>query len=206
MIRVLAGTAALMALAAAAGVVDSRLRHIQVALAPNAPLGSTVQAPAATATAPARPVAPAATTGPDASAPATQDGSSATAAAAAAFDPATLVAKQRITLEEAHYLWTLGDPFVDARTRARFEAGHIAGAFHLPAAQFDINAPALQVLDPQGRVVIYCTGGECDDSESVAIRLQQLGFTQLLIMEAGYDDWASAGYPTAQGPPDGEPW
>jgi rhodanese-related sulfurtransferase len=184
-VRLLAGTLALLAVALALAAVDSRLpgRRVQARLLPNQP--ALRPADAAPAPGPRSLATPA---------PAS-DGDD--------FDPDAL--PQQITLDQAWRLYELGDPFIDAREVEKFRLGHIAGAFHVFAGAFDINAPALKVLDPSQRVVIYCAGGTCQDSENVAIRLQQAGFTRLHIMTAGYDDWVQAGHPADAGDPEDSP-
>lgn len=123
-------------------------------------------------------------------------GDAATAAAGDAGPPPT-PSGGKLTLEEARALWEQGAVFLDARTREEFDAGHILLAFWLPFDQVFTahGAEVLPMIDPSGTVVIYCVGGDCDASEQTAIRLEaELGFTDLRIMGAGYDDWVAA-YP-----------
>lgn len=107
-----------------------------------------------------------------------------------------------ITLGEAFRLFENGAFFLDARYEADFRAGHIEGAFWMPASR--VTTPAgmgeLQIIEPGGTVVIYCTGGDCDASENTAIRLEQAGFTfDIRILGKGYQDWLDAGLPTGTG-------
>jgi len=93
--------------------------------------------------------------------------------------------------------------FLDARRREDFDAGRVMGAIWMPARRID-ELGGLSTLDqvgvfPEDPIVIYCTGGDCDASHNTAARLQQAGFTNLIIMTAGYDDWRAAGLPTEGG-------
>jgi len=47
--------------------------------------------------------------------------------------------------------------------------------------------------------VIYCKGGDCDESLLVAQELKGMGFTCHIFLD-GYPAWSEAGYPTVKGP------
>jgi rhodanese-related sulfurtransferase len=107
-----------------------------------------------------------------------------------------------ITLREASDLFEQGAFFLDARYEGDYRAGHIEGAFWMPASR--VTTPdgmaELQIIEPGGTVVVYCTGGDCDASENTAIRLEQAGFTfDIRILGKGYEDWAAAGLPIGTG-------
>lgn len=111
----------------------------------------------------------------------------------------------KITLEAAYALFEEGVPFIDARRASDFEAGRIEFAFHLPASRISAGEGygVMEMLPLEGPTVIYCTGGDCSDSTNVEILLTHAGYSGFLIMNAGYDDWVAAGYPTEAGPIDG---
>lgn len=119
------------------------------------------------------------------------------------FDPAALGIE--ITLEQSRFLFEAGAPFIDARLDPEYAAERVQGALHLTTAMFSgATAPeALTMLDPSMHVVIYCSGGDCDASHSVGIRLQQAGFERIHIMTAGFAAWKAAGLPIETGAPDG---
>ncbi len=104
--------------------------------------------------------------------------------------------EQEITVAQAKRLHDAGVMFIDARLDEDFAAGHIQGALHLTATMFSEAVPpkALQLLDPAAAVVIYCSGGDCEASHDVGIRLQQAGFQRLHIMVDGFPAWKGAGY------------
>ncbi|MEZ6242209.1 MAG: rhodanese-like domain-containing protein [Phycisphaerales bacterium] len=113
-----------------------------------------------------------------------------------------------IDLDQAKAIWDdFTAVFIDARPLHEYADGHIAGAYWMPASEvtgamiFEIEKFAGGY---DGQVVIYCVGGECDASENVAIRLQEAGFTNLMIMKVGFTEWAAAGYDVDEGaPPEG---
>jgi len=124
-------------------------------------------------------------------------------------DPtADAVPEGMLTLAESRELWDRGAYFLDARHEDEFDLGHIEYAQWLPATRFDTDPEgALRVIGsipPDGTIVIYCVGGDCDASENTAARLEHYGFTDLRIMGVGYSDWAQAGHPTSTPSDEGE--
>ena len=101
----------------------------------------------------------------------------------------------------------MGEPiwFLDARREEDFVKGHITGALFMPHTNVSSGdgLDQLAMFSPPelgDLLVIYCTGGECEASEDTAILLEQAGYTNMAIMQAGYDEWVAAGYPTEEGP------
>ncbi|MCB9845126.1 MAG: rhodanese-like domain-containing protein [Phycisphaeraceae bacterium] len=124
----------------------------------------------------------------------------------------------RISLQEARYLHTLIDSgevvFLDARGHeGDYEAGHIAGALHLTIDMIDNDQGQVMGFSPNyflvsvmprgTRYVIYCNGGECDESVNLNIRLFDRGVEVTHIMTDGYPHWKDAGLPVATGPEPG---
>ncbi|MBM4108686.1 MAG: rhodanese-like domain-containing protein [Phycisphaerae bacterium] len=103
-----------------------------------------------------------------------------------------------ISVGEAFELFQQGTPFLDARPKADFDAGRVMGAFHNPPST-GLKPDVIQFLDPSRPIVIYCGGGDCKDSENLAILLQQMGFNRLHVMTDGFPAWQSAGHPVEGG-------
>jgi len=105
-----------------------------------------------------------------------------------------------LTLRESRTVWEAGAYFLDARHEYEFDAGHIQYASYLEASLFDTDPDrAFAVADSipkDATIVVYCVGGECDASKNTAALLEQLGYTDLRIMGAGYEDWVAAGFET----------
>ena len=63
-----------------------------------------------------------------------------------------------------------------------------------------MNSPEFQALTPQSApVVIYCSGGECEDSHMLAEKLYKVGFDNVLVYKDGYPDWVKRGLTVAKG-------
>lgn len=112
---------------------------------------------------------------------------------------------REITLRQARYLFENDMAiFIDARPSGEFEKGHIAGAFSVPTNSFENGPPvAAQILDDQRYVVIYCSGGNCEESHLVAedLALERPDLMNMIhICVDGYPAWTEAGLPTQDGP------
>ena len=92
--------------------------------------------------------------------------------------------------------------FIDARDEARYRAGHIPGAYefdpYYPEKYFPTALPPCQAAE---QIMIYCNGGDCDDSESAAVTLRDVGIAnrKLFIYGGGLPDWASNSLPVETG-------
>jgi rhodanese-related sulfurtransferase len=113
------------------------------------------------------------------------------AQASAAGEAAAVVVL--VSLEEMQALAV--DPTVlllDARPDLFYQLGHIPGAAHLPK---DGYAEAYAGLEPHLRdggyrlLVIYCSGGDCEDSVFVVEKLRAAGHGPLAIFEGGWEEW-----------------
>jgi len=102
-----------------------------------------------------------------------------------------------LRLSEAEQLWkdktTL---FVDARSWADYEYGHIAGAVLLPEEEFEERFGDLKAkLERARAIVVYCKNIDCAKSLWVALRLRNHGLIQVKIYPAGWNEWHLGGLP-----------
>jgi rhodanese-related sulfurtransferase len=89
---------------------------------------------------------------------------------------------------------------VDARARDFFAEGHLPGARSLPADEIDSAlGPFLKNVPLQSKIIVYCSGYGCPDSEDVAIRLMKAGFSNVMVYEGGFPEWQDAGLPVKTG-------
>jgi rhodanese-related sulfurtransferase len=92
--------------------------------------------------------------------------------------------------------------FVDARDDDHFFAGHIPGAYQLdhyhPENYLAQVLPACQFAQ---KIVVYCKGGACEDSEQTAIFLRDAGIAKdrLFVYAGGFDDWSAQHHPVEIG-------
>ena len=132
----------------------------------------------------------------------------------AADEKKTDLGYREITLDEAKTHFDAQVRFLDARRTATFKLGHVAGAWSLSSAEDVlrdqvINEKLLKEVDVAEPLVLYCTGGNCEESHQLAKILNQAGFKNLMIMVDGFAKWKDKGNPVegdeAGGPAGGDP-
>ena len=86
--------------------------------------------------------------------------------------------------------------FLDSREDWEFAEGHIPGAINLPYERAISDPAALEKIDQRGKpIVVYCGGGTCEVSISVAWELLGVGKTHIAVYMGGFPEWAEAGFP-----------
>jgi rhodanese-related sulfurtransferase len=89
---------------------------------------------------------------------------------------------------------------VDARSRDFFAEGHIPGAQALPVDEMDSNLETFRQKIPlDSKIIVYCSGYGCPDSEDVAARLMNAGYTDVMVYEGGFPEWRDSGLPVKTG-------
>jgi 3-mercaptopyruvate sulfurtransferase SseA len=90
---------------------------------------------------------------------------------------------------------------IDARTEEKYRNGHIPTAHNLPAHSVQENLGTVYqwVSTPNDFLIVYCGGGECDESSEVFKLLKASGFTNLHLYFGGWEDWTKAGLLVEEG-------
>jgi rhodanese-related sulfurtransferase len=89
-----------------------------------------------------------------------------------------------------------GIVFIDARNDEHYQGGHIPGAY-----QFDNYHPEnymgtiFPVCQAAQKIVIYCNGGNCEDSQFAALTLRdaQIPNEKLFVYTGGITEWTNRG-------------
>jgi len=105
-----------------------------------------------------------------------------------------------ISGEEAAGLYAGGVLFLDARRTAAYEEGHVAGARPFSVWEADVDEKVNKLFeerqDPAEQnkaIVIYCTGGACEDSHMLAQKLWGVQFNNVYVYKDGFPDWQKRG-------------
>ena len=103
-----------------------------------------------------------------------------------------------IPLEEAAALFADNAAvFLDARTPAEYDRGHIQGAVNLPWHDVDNHfETVIMTLDPEAVHITYCDGETCPLSHDLAVFLKDLGFTRVKVLVNGWTLWKNHQLPT----------
>lgn len=93
---------------------------------------------------------------------------------------------------------------VDARDDKHFREGHIPGAYPCYFSNFDQRFEAFRefAVDAGYTLVIYCNGGECEDSINLCRMLvyeKNIPSENVLLYEDGWEGWKEGGYPIETG-------
>ena len=92
--------------------------------------------------------------------------------------------------------------FLDARDDHHYQEGHIPGAYQFDRYYPEKHLPTvLPACMTAVKVVVYCTGGNCEDSEFAALALKDAGVPQerLFVYLGGMNEWAANGRPVEVG-------
>jgi rhodanese-related sulfurtransferase len=93
--------------------------------------------------------------------------------------------------------------FLDARRSSVYRDGHIAGSRSISVWEADVD-DKVRALFSEGRdqsapIVVYCSGGDCEDSHMLGQKLYFVGYDNVLVYKDGYPDWQKRGLPVAKG-------
>ena len=92
--------------------------------------------------------------------------------------------------------------FIDARDEEHYQAGHIPGAYEFDPYHPEKYFPAvLPVCQAAEQIVVYCNGGDCDDSKTAALLLRDVGIAnqKLFIYGGGITEWTNNHQPVETG-------
>ncbi|TAL30143.1 MAG: rhodanese-like domain-containing protein [Spirochaetes bacterium] len=90
--------------------------------------------------------------------------------------------------------------FVDARDPAEFGGNRVPGALGIPAEPDSLSLQGIKLhfdrLQGPRELVIYCAGGSCESSETLARRLIRMGYTRTIyVLEGGLPAWVEKNFP-----------
>ncbi len=93
--------------------------------------------------------------------------------------------------------------FVDARSDMPYCEGHIPQALQCDYYRLDYYLPSvLPRLAGAEKVIVYCNGGECEDSLHVCGELANsaVPWGNIYLFRGGWEEWKKSGQPIETGP------
>ena len=122
------------------------------------------------------------------------------------FNPHPDKAYIEIHGDDVEGLHKKGVLFLDARRTSVYEQGHIPGARPYSVWESDIDEKVNKLFaersDPRDQnlpIVIYCSGGDCEDSHMLAQKLWGIQFNNVYVYKDGFPDWQKRGLPIHTG-------
>ncbi len=76
--------------------------------------------------------------------------------------------------------------------RKVYELEHIPGSINIPFLEVVSAAPLF--LRKHKTIIVYCIGPMCTASETIAERLVEMGYTDVIRYTGGREEWRKAGH------------
>lgn len=95
--------------------------------------------------------------------------------------------------------------FIDARDPEDYDYGHIIGAVSIPYDYLPIEGleaywdSTAQHISRDTKVVIYCSGLECESSLNLGRDMSDYGWRNIRVFYGGWREWERAGLPIEGG-------
>lgn len=106
----------------------------------------------------------------------------------------------QITVAQAKALFDQQAFFIDARKLEDYRKDHVKGSYRMAEADFQFgNPPMLAAIPRDATLVVYCNGGNCDESELVAKMINGAGYQKVYVMHDGIPGWLAMSYPSEKG-------
>ena len=103
-----------------------------------------------------------------------------------------------IKYDDVKALHDAGVLVLDARRTSIYEQGHVAGARPFSVWESDIDDKVRKLFDERSDpaqqaqpIVVYCSGGDCEDSHMLAQKLWGIQFNNVYVYKDGYPDWVA---------------
>jgi rhodanese-related sulfurtransferase len=81
-------------------------------------------------------------------------------------------------------------------SKTDFEEGHIQGSISMPYGKEFVSIVQKSVKDKDADIVLYGHAKEDRDALNAAKKLEDAGYSNILVYEAGLNDWIEAGQST----------
>ena len=110
---------------------------------------------------------------------------------------------KEISPQEARAFHEAKAIFFDARRSSAYREGHVPGARSISVWEEGLEEKIQKFYDegnpPDTLLVVYCNGGDCEDSNMLAERLWGIGFNRVVVYKDGFPDWKARGWPVSTG-------
>ena len=89
----------------------------------------------------------------------------------------------------------MGEDFVlvNVLDRKVYEFEHIPGSINIPFLEVESAAPLF--LRKRKTIIVYCIGPMCTASGTIAAKLVEMGYPDVIRYTGGMEEWKEAGHP-----------
>ncbi len=99
-------------------------------------------------------------------------------------------------IDAVYRLHKSGVLFIDARSGLLYDEGHIKGALSIPRNDIEMMIENfLSEYTQDQKMIIYCSGIDCEDSHFVADFLINFQYTDVKVFPGGFASWREKGFP-----------
>ncbi len=85
---------------------------------------------------------------------------------------------------------------IDARSREKYEAGHIPGARHMLLSAVNPDMKRDKWMDSFDDIVVYADNPGSASPRALVKRMMRMRYDDVRLFPGGYDQWTKAGLPT----------
>jgi len=102
---------------------------------------------------------------------------------------------KEVPVAEARDIIQAGAVVLDVREPGEYENGHVPGAINIPRGLLEFKLAGIPELNQTAKpILVYCKSS--GRSALAVVTLADMGITNTVNMDGGFDAWAEAGYPT----------
>jgi rhodanese-related sulfurtransferase len=83
---------------------------------------------------------------------------------------------------------------IEALHPHEYKRGHIKGAINIQYTNIGSHAHE-QIPDTSKEIIVYCNDYDCNASHIAAAKLEQLGYSNVLVYPGGKKEWMESGFP-----------
>lgn len=84
---------------------------------------------------------------------------------------------------------------LDVRHKDFYEMGHLPGALSFPLSDYDQYLDTfLKTMKKDTKLLVYCSGFDCETSHTFANRLVALNYTDVKVFPGGFGQWQEMGF------------
>jgi rhodanese-related sulfurtransferase len=82
---------------------------------------------------------------------------------------------------------------VDVLSKNSFDGQHIPKSINITGDELDEKAQK-ELPDKNEEIIVYCSSKTCGASPNIGIKLEEMGYTNVVHFEEGLAGWQDAGY------------